>query len=65
MDIGEVVVEILTWGKLLLWLFTLGSLFRGVIGRTLSHLFNLHIPLYPDKNVPHLGDIILHQMLVE
>ena len=36
-----------------------------MIGRTPSRLFDLHVLLRPDENVPHLRDIILHQMLVE
>ena len=61
----EVVVWILPRGVLMLRILTLGSLFRGAIGRTPSHLFDLHVLLRPDKNVPHLGDIILRHMLVE
>jgi len=37
----------------------------GAIGRTPSRIFDLHVLLRPDENVPHLGDIVLHQMLVE
>jgi len=52
-------------GELPLWLLALGSLFRGASDRTLSRLFDLHVLLHPDENVLHLGDIVLHQMLVE
>jgi len=37
----------------------------GAIGRTSSRLFDLHVLLRLDKNISHLGDIVLHQMLVE
>jgi len=41
------------------------TLFRGEIGRSPSHLFDMHVLLRPNENVPHLGDIVLHQMLVQ
>ena len=50
---------------LLLHFLALGALFSGVNGRTLGRLFDLHVLLCPYENVPHLGDIVLHQMLVE
>ena len=43
----------------------LRSLFMGESDRTSSRLFDLHVFLHPDENVPHLGDIVLHQMLVK
>ena len=65
MDIGRVVLWILPRGEQLLRLLALGCLFRGAIGRTPSRFFNEHALLCLDKNVPHLGGIVLHQMLVE
>ena len=65
MDSGGVVVWIFPRGKLLLRLLALGSLFRGVIGRTPSRLFDLHVLWCPDENISHFSDINFHQMLVE
>ena len=38
---------------------------RGATGRGLSRLFYLDVLLSPDEDIPHLGDVILHQMFVE
>ena len=46
-------------------LLDLGVLFRGATGGSSSPLFNLYILIFPDKDIPHLGDIVLHQMFVE
>ena len=64
MDNSRIMVWFLPWG-LLFWLLALESLFRGGIGHTLSCLFDLHVLLHPNENVPHLGGITLYQMLVE
>jgi len=37
----------------------------GAIGSTPRCFLDLHVLLRSDEDVPHLGDIILHQMLVE
>ena len=58
-------LDFFSWGDLLLWLPTLGSLFWGTSDCTPSCLLNKHVLLRPDENVPHLGDIVRHQMLVE
>jgi len=34
-------------------------------GGSPSRLFNLHVLLCSNKDVPHIGDVVLHQMLVE
>ena len=34
-------------------------------GGSPSRLFNLYILLHPNKDIPHLGDVILHQIFVE
>ena len=52
---GRVVAQILPLGELWLWLLDLGSLC----------LFNLHVLLCSDKDVPHLSNIVLHHILVE
>ena len=41
---------------------------RGLSGgnwRQPSRLFNLYVLLCPDKDIPHLGDIVLHEMFVK
>ena len=58
MDNGGVVVWILPQGELLLRLLV-------AIGRTPSRLFNLHELYARTRMSLNLGDIVLHQMLVE
>ena len=62
---GRVVVRILPWEKLWLRLLDLGSVLGRAIGGSPSYLFNLYVFLCSNKDVPHLGDIILHQMRVK
>ena len=38
---------------------------RGATGCGPCHLFYVDVLLNPNKNIPHLGDAILHQMFVE
>ena len=52
-------------GELWLQLLKLGALSRGVAGYNLSRLFYLDVLLSPNQNIPHLGDVILHQLFVE
>ena len=46
--------------ELLLGLFDLEILSRGMTGGSPGHRFNLYVLLHLDKDIPHLGDIILH-----
>ena len=64
-DGGGVVARILPWGELQLWFLDIGSLFGRATGGSPCRLFNLHVILCSDKDVPHLGDIILHQVPVK
>jgi len=64
-DSEGVVAQILPQGKLWLQLLDLGPLCRGATGCGPSCLFYLDVLLRPDKYIPHLGDIILHQTFVE
>ena len=41
------------------------ALVSGATGRGPSRLFYLNVLLIPDEDIPHLGDVILHQMFVE
>jgi len=52
-------------GELWLRLLDLGSLLGKATGDSSIRLFNLHVLLCSDKNVHHLSNIVLHQMLVE
>ena len=45
--------------------FPLADLFGRVVGCALGHILNLDILLDLKEDVPHLGDFVLHQVLVE
>jgi len=59
------VTWILPRGELWLQLLNLRPLSRGVTGRGPSRLFYLDVLLSPDEDIPHLADVILHQMFIE
>ena len=40
-------------------------LLRGAISRTLGSILNLNIFLGASEDVPHLGDLVFHQMLIK
>jgi len=46
------------------FLFPLEALLRGAVGCALSHIFNVNVLLDPKEDVSHLGDLMLHQVLV-
>ena len=46
-------------------LFPLAVLFRRAVGCALDRVLNLDILQDPKENVPHLGDFVLQQVLVE
>ena len=48
-----------------LWLLDLGPLYRGETECGPSRLFYLDVLLLLDIYIPHLGDIVLHQIFVE
>ena len=51
--------------ELWLRLLDLGPLSHGVTGYGPNHLFYKDVLLHLDKDIPHLGDVVLHQMFVE
>ena len=57
--------QILPRGGLWLRLLELGTLVSKTTRRSLSGLFYLDVLLSPNKDIPHPGDVILHQMFVE
>jgi len=58
-------MALLESNRLWLWLFPLAILFWGAVGCALGCVLNLDILLDPEEDVPHLGDFVLHQVLVE
>jgi len=62
---GSPILALLGCSKLWVWLFPLITLFRGVVGCALGHIFNLNVFLNPKEVVPHLGDFMFHQVLVK
>ena len=60
----EIVARVLPREKLRLWLFDLEPLPRWTTGGNPGHLFNQHVLLRSNNDVPHPGNIVLHQMLL-
>ena len=62
---GSLILALLECNKLWLRLFPLTVIFRGAVGCAPARIFNLHVLLDPKDDVPHRGDFVFHQMLVE
>ena len=64
-DSEGIVARILPRGGLWFWLFDLRALSRGATGGSPTRLFNLYVLLRIEKDISHLGDVILHQIFIE
>ena len=58
-------VRILSRGELWLQLLSLGALSWRAAECSPGYFFYLNILLSPNKNIPHPGDVVLHQVFIE
>ena len=62
---GSLIMALLGGNRWRVWLFSFTVPFRGAVVCTPGRVFNLNVLLDLKEDISHLGDLILHQVLVE
>jgi len=62
---GSLILILLWEGRWRLQLLPVTALLGGAVGCATGRIFNLDVLLNLKEDVPHLGDFVLHQMLVK
>ena len=62
---GSLILALLETQQVVASAFSLVALFGGAVGYTPGCVFNMNILLDSEENVSHLGDFVLHQVLVK